>query len=221
MTITYPRKVWIVRHAEREDNINRNWRKLEGAEDLTSDNSMLSKRGKQQAIECKNRFKNAQISHIFASPFDRTIETASTIIEGRNMKVKAEGGLCEALYLCEKPNPGFWETDKLKKKFPLVDEDYVPIYSKYTLPREGCGDDACVTRVGTTLRKIFEKYEGNLVLVGHGASIGACHEILMGDFKYVGQATVSEFEETAPGKYRCNYSSDSSHLSDKKNLRPW
>ncbi|CAL2030119.1 hypothetical protein CAEBREN_23820 [Caenorhabditis brenneri] len=219
-TVTYPRKIWIVRHAEREDNVNRNWRKVEGSEGLSSDNSMLSQRGKQQARECKTRFQNADISHIFASPFDRTIETASTIIEGKNMKVKAEGGLCEALYLCEKP-PGFWETEKLKEKFPLVDEDYVPIYSRYTLPKEPCGDDGCVPRVQKTLRALFEKYEGNLVLVGHGASIGACHEVLMGDFKYVGQATVSEFEEYAAGRYRCNYSSCSSHLSDKKNLRPW
>ncbi|CAP25667.2 Protein CBG05150 [Caenorhabditis briggsae] len=215
MTITYPRKIWIVRHAEREDNVNRHWRKLDGADGLASDNSMLSARGKQQANECKNRFKNAQIAHCFASPFDRTIETASTIIEEKNLKVKAEGGLCEALYLCEKP-PGFWETEQLAEKFLLVDTDYVPVYSRYTLPKEACGDDACVKRVGDTLRKLFEKFEGNLLLVGHGASIGACHEILMGDFKYVGQATVSEFEETAPGKYRCNFSSDSSHLSDKK-----
>ncbi|CAO4359985.1 unnamed protein product [Caenorhabditis nigoni] len=183
MTITYPRKIWIVRHAEREDNVNRHWRKLEGADGLASDNSMLSTRGKQQAKECKNRFKNAQIAHCFASPFDRTIETASTIIEDKNLKVKAEGGLCEALYLCEKP-PGFWETEQLAEKFPLVDKDYVPVYSRYTLPKEACGDDACVKRVGDTLRKLFEKFEGNLLLVGHGASIGACHEILMGDFKY-------------------------------------
>uniref|UniRef100_A0A8R1I012 Uncharacterized protein n=1 Tax=Caenorhabditis japonica TaxID=281687 RepID=A0A8R1I012_CAEJA len=159
MTIKYPRKIWIVRHAEREDNINRNWRKLDGAEGLASDNSMLSNRGKQQAKECQNRFKNTDITHVFASPFDRTVETASVIVESKNLKVKAEGGLCEALYLCEKP-PGFWETDKLAQKFPLIDSDYVPFYSRYTLPKESCGDDACVPRVGATLRKIFEKYEG-------------------------------------------------------------
>ncbi|CAI5437696.1 unnamed protein product [Caenorhabditis angaria] len=220
MPITYPRKIWIVRHAEREDNINKNWRRLEEAEDLARDNSMLSERGRQQAKECQQRFKNAQIDHCFASPFDRTIETASTIVEGKGLKVKAEGGLCEALYLCEQP-PGFWETAELAEKFPLVDTAYFPEFSKFTLPREGCGDDACVSRVRQTLKKLFERHEGNLLLVGHGASIGACHEVLMGEFKYVGQATVSEFEETAPNCYRHKYSSDASHLSDKKNLRPW
>lgn len=76
-------------------------------------------------------------------------------------------------------------------------------------------------KINKNTPQIIDFLSGNLLLVGHGASIGACHEVLMGDFKYVGQATVSEFEETAPGKYRHNYSSDSSHLSDKKNLRPW
>ncbi|CAB3407059.1 unnamed protein product [Caenorhabditis bovis] len=220
MAIKYPRKIWIVRHAEREDNINRGWRNLPEAKGLTRDNSILSARGRKQAAECQVRFKNQKIDHVFSSPFDRTIETASIIVGDKGLKVKAEGGLCEALYLCESP-PGFWETDKLADKFPLVDRDYIPVYSKYTLPKEGDGDDACVDRVRTTLKRIFEKYEGNLLLVGHGASIGACHEVLHGDFKYVGQATVTEFEETAPGKYKMNYSSDASHLSDKSNLRPW
>ncbi|CAD6196282.1 unnamed protein product [Caenorhabditis auriculariae] len=218
--VTYPRKIWVVRHAEREDNINRGWRKLEGSEGLASDNSMLSARGKQQARECAQRFKNHDIAHVFASPYDRTVETASTIVAGKNLKVKAEPGLCEALYLCEKP-PGFWSNEQLAEKFPLVDLDYVPVYSKYTLPKEGYGDDACVPRVKSTLSQIFSRFEGNLLLVGHGASIGAVHEVLMEDFKYVGQATVSEFEETAPDCFRHKYSSDASHLSDRRNLRPW
>lgn len=58
-------------------------------------------------------------------------------------------------------------------------------------------------------------------MVGHGASIGAIHEVLTDDFKYVGQATVSKFTETAPGKFKEDYSSDASHLSDKRDLRPW
>lgn len=90
---------------------------------------MLSARGKQQAKECQARFKNTKIDHVFASPFDRTVETASVIVGDKDLKVKAEGGLCEALYLCEKP-PGFWETEKLAEKFPLIDRDYVPVYSR-------------------------------------------------------------------------------------------
>ncbi|CAI4222520.1 unnamed protein product [Auanema sp. JU1783] len=216
----YPRNIWVVRHAEREDNINNRWNRLPEAEGLARDNSQLSKRGCTQASECSKRFQKINIDHVFASPFDRTIHTASVIVGDKNLKVKPEPGLCEALYLCEKP-ASFWATEDLRKKFHLVDEDYIPVFSKHTMPKEGMGDDACVPRLRTTLNRLTEKYEGDLLLVGHGASIGAIHEVLMGDFKYVGQATVSKFTESAPGKFSMDYSSDSSHLSDKNNLRPW
>ncbi|VDP31279.1 unnamed protein product [Heligmosomoides polygyrus] len=204
----------------REDNINRSWRNEPGANGLAPDNSLLSERGRTQARECATRFRKANISHVFASPYDRTIETASIIVAGKNLLVKPEPGLCEALYLCQKP-PGFWESDKLKEKFPLVDTDYLPVYSKYTLPKEGFGDDACIPRVRSTLQRITEKYDGDLLLVSHGAPIGAIHEIWNNDFSYVGQATVSKFVEIEKGKFRMEFSSDASHLSDKRNLRPW
>ncbi|KHJ89934.1 phosphoglycerate mutase family protein [Oesophagostomum dentatum] len=50
------RAVWAVRHAEREDNVNRNWRRLPTARDLQSDNPMLSERGIRQAKECAERY---------------------------------------------------------------------------------------------------------------------------------------------------------------------
>ncbi|KAK6727422.1 hypothetical protein RB195_005239 [Necator americanus] len=218
--MSYPRTIWVVRHAEREDNINRKWRSLPGADGLASDNSMLSERGRTQAKECAVRFSKVNLNHVFASPYDRTIETASIIVGDKGLLVKPEPGLCEGLYMCENP-PGFWEPEKLKEKFPLVDTDYISVFSKHTLPKEGFGDDACIPRVRTTLNRITEKYDGDLMLVSHGAPIGAIHEIWMGDFKYVGQATVTKFVEVDKGKIRMEFSSDASHLSDKRNLRPW
>ncbi|EYC16652.1 hypothetical protein Y032_0033g2765 [Ancylostoma ceylanicum] len=53
--MSYPRTIWVVRHAEREDNINRKWRSLPGGSELASDNSMLSERGRTQAKECAVR----------------------------------------------------------------------------------------------------------------------------------------------------------------------
>lgn len=214
------RTIWVVRHAEREDNINRNWRSLPSASGLTSDNSLLSERGRLQAKECAERFRKVNIAHVFASPFDRTIETASIIVADKNLLVKPEPGLCEALYLCEKP-VGFWDTKDLKEKYPLVDTDYIPVYSKNTLPKEGCSDDACLSRVRSTLNRLTEKYDGDFLLVSHGAPIGAIHEIWTGDFTYVGQATVSKFVQVDKGKFRMEFSNDASHLSDKRNLRPW
>uniref|UniRef100_A0A1I7ZIZ0 Phosphoglycerate mutase family protein n=1 Tax=Steinernema glaseri TaxID=37863 RepID=A0A1I7ZIZ0_9BILA len=211
------RILWVVRHAEREDNINRRWRENS---DLRPDNSPLSKRGCVQAQELAKRFENVQLDHVFASPFDRTVDTASRLVGHRDIAINVEPGLCEALYLCERP-PGFEPIEKIKAKYPLVDINYQPIVGP-KMPKEGYGDDACVPRLRTTLNGILGACKtGSVLLMAHGASVGAIHEVLIGDFKYVGQATVTKFVEKSQGKFQLEFSGDSSHLSDRSNLRPW
>ncbi|TMS36125.1 hypothetical protein L596_003373 [Steinernema carpocapsae] len=211
------RVLWVIRHAEREDNINRRWREQS---DLLSDNSPLSKRGCVQAQELAKRFENVDLDHVFSSPFDRTIDTVSRLVGSRDININVEPGLCEALYLCERP-PGFESLEKIKSKYPLVNEDYQPIVGP-KMPKEGYGDDACVPRLRTTLSGILDRCKsGSILLMGHGASVGAIHEVLTGDFKYVGQATVTKLVEKSPGQFHLEFSGDSSHLSDRSNLRPW
>ncbi|VDL76717.1 unnamed protein product [Nippostrongylus brasiliensis] len=214
------RIIWVIRHAEREDNINQNWQSLPEAKGLGRDNSMLSARGRIQAKECADRFADVNIAHLFASPYDRTIETATYIAEGKGLLIKPEAGLCEVLTECHHP-PLFWDTSQLKKKFPLVDTDYKPVYTKDTMPPELEGDESCIPRVRRTLREIIQKYDGDLLLVSHGAPVGAIHQVWGGSFTYVGQATVSKFVEKEKGVVDLQYSSDCSHLSDKSNLRPF
>lgn len=60
-----------------------------------------------------------------------------------------------------------------------------------------------------------------VLLVSHGAPIGAIHTVLGGSWKYVGQATVSKFVKKPKGGYIKELSNDASHLTDKTNLRPW
>ncbi|KHJ89933.1 phosphoglycerate mutase family protein [Oesophagostomum dentatum] len=218
--MTGGRVVWVVRHAEREDNINKSWRDLPAARDLGLDNPMLSERGRRQCMECAARFRDIKIAHVFASPYDRTIETASIIVAGRNLLVKPELGLCESLHHCTDP-PGFWDTARLKKKYPLVDAAYVPIFSRHTLPKVEFGDYASTPRIRSTLISLTEKYSGDLLLVSHGAPIACVHKVWHDQYFYVGQASVTKFVEVEKGKFRLEYSADISHLSDKNNLRPW
>ncbi|CAJ0941000.1 unnamed protein product, partial [Mesorhabditis belari] len=218
--VQYPRTIWVVRHCEREDNIDHNWRKKAEFKKFHHDNSPLSARGKKQADELANRFKNVTINHCFASPFDRTIETAAAIVKGKNLLINPEPGFIEVLYLCEKP-PSYWENSELKKHYPDVNENYLPFFTKNTLPKEDFGDEGCIDRVGRTLEHIFGNYHGDLLFVSHGAAIGAIHANLVNDFLYVGQATVSKFVETQKGVFEMKTTSDSSHLSDQRNLRPW
>lgn len=179
---------------------------------------MLSARGRFQARECATRFSTVNLAHIFASPFDRTMETASIIADRKGLLVKPEPGLCEVLGECQRP-PGFWSTDRLKTKFPLADINYQSIYVKETLPEEKWGDDSCIPRLRRVLPELLKEHEGDLLLVSHGAPIGAIHYVWGSSFTYVGQATVSKFVETNKGVH-LEYSGDSSHLSDRSNLRP-
>ncbi|EPB67297.1 phosphoglycerate mutase family protein [Ancylostoma ceylanicum] len=204
----------------REDNINIDWRKLPQARGLTSDNTMLSDRGRRQAKECAARFRNVNITNVFASPFDRTIQTASIIADEKNLLVKPEPGLCEALHHCCDP-PGFWTPEKLKEKYPLVDAKYIPAFPRTSLPKQEFGDNECKPRIRVTLNRLTEKYDGDLLLVSHGAPIAAIHKVWNNQYLYVGQATVSKFIEVEKGMFRLEFSSDASHLSDKSNLRPW
>ncbi|CAD5220909.1 unnamed protein product [Bursaphelenchus xylophilus] len=217
------RRLYVVRHAEREDNVNHNWRKKYPG--FTEDNTPLSDRGRSQANELKEFFRDIEISNIYVSPFDRTMETATILLDGHENKINVEPGICEALYLCEKP-AGFWGVEKLKEKFTRVDLAYCPAFS-HPMPEEGCGDSACTPRVRKTIEHILDLNpgSGNIVLVGHGASIGGVHSALGHGFQYVGQATVSIFDETAPNsrKFKLVESSGASHLSpsNRKNLRAY
>ncbi|VDM99766.1 unnamed protein product [Thelazia callipaeda] len=208
---------WVVRHAEREDNINSAWHKNS---DLKSDNAPLSKRGQKQADELGARFDKIHLDHIFVSPFDRTLETATRLLRGhKNASIKVEPGLCEGLYMCEDP-PGYEDLHILKQKYPLIDASYRSIMP-WKLPKEDYGDEACTFRVRSTLEAIEKLYSNSeVLLVSHGAPIGAIHEMLSGSWKYVGQATVSKFVKKPRG-YKMELSNDASHLSDKTNLRPW
>ncbi|ETN82864.1 phosphoglycerate mutase family protein [Necator americanus] len=210
------RAVYVVRHAEREDNINRNWKKLAAVQNLADDNPMLSQRGRLQAKECAARFKNIEIRNVFASPYDRTMETASIIVADKGLLVKPEPGLCEVLHHCLNP-PGFWETIKLKQKYPLVDTKYVPVFTKVS----PCKNNVTVTyfTVSVTLTSSFVL--GDLLLVSHAPPIGAIHELWDLRYTCVGQATVSKFIEVEKGKFRLEFSADASHLSSQRNLRPF
>uniref|UniRef100_A0AC34F8C5 Phosphoglycerate mutase n=1 Tax=Panagrolaimus sp. ES5 TaxID=591445 RepID=A0AC34F8C5_9BILA len=214
------RILYIIRHAERIDNIDSSWRKKAGNE-FKSDNSPLSPRGHKQCSELAKWFKDIEVEHIFASPFDRTLDTATRMIGDRKFSIKPEAGFLEALYLCCSP-PSVRAFDILKETYPLIDESYVPVVNpwKEGFKKEGSGDDACTPRVKKTINHILDNYDGNIAIVSHGAPIGALLETLLGEWTYVGQCTVSKLIEKN-GKWKAESIADDNHLSDKSNLRPW
>ncbi|KAI6216729.1 hypothetical protein M3Y99_01801500 [Aphelenchoides fujianensis] len=188
------RRLYVVRHAEREDNVNRDWQRVH--QRFTKDNSPLSDRGRRQAEELREYFKDITID-----------ETATILLGGHPNHIQVEPGRCEALYLCQKPQPGFWPMHELVQKFERVDMDYKPVFPP-PMPKEGMGDEGRVPRLEKTIDTILARcpesrvngcFASNIVPLRHGASITAIHYVLISDFSYVGQATVSIFDEKPPG----------------------
>ncbi|CAD5222266.1 unnamed protein product [Bursaphelenchus xylophilus] len=210
------RRIYVVRHAEREDNVNSKWRR--DYPEFKSDNSPLSKRGRSQCDDLRKYFENIEIGSIYASPFDRTMETASILLGNKENKIKVEPGFIEILYLCEDP-PGYWPIDQLADKFPKVDLSYKPVFK--TCPPE----DDCLERVDKTLRKILDREEDteNIVVVSHGSPVASIYESLTGRYQYIGQATISIFEEARAGSghFVCIQRAGRDHLSaeNRVNLR--
>uniref|UniRef100_A0A914UQ20 Uncharacterized protein n=1 Tax=Plectus sambesii TaxID=2011161 RepID=A0A914UQ20_9BILA len=183
------RTIWICRHGERVDNIDHGW----GRSCRAWDDPPLSERGIAQAREVALRLKDEHIDHIISSPFERCVQTAQFIANdhSRPLHINLEHGICESLYLCQKP-PGWLTSHELKTLYPNVNVEYEPML-KALAHDEPMGDDGCVPRVRETLTKLLKEYQGNILLVGHGSSIGALHEVLHKRWKYVGQCTLSKF----------------------------
>ncbi|MBC1220432.1 histidine phosphatase family protein [Nostoc sp. UCD121] len=157
--------VWIARHANRLDFVNPDWF-------LTAERRYdppLSDDGMVQAQQLARRLKKENISHIFASPFLRTVQTANAVAELLNLPIKLETGLSEWLnpvWMTEEPER--LSTPALAKLFPRIDTSYTSrIAAKYPETHEKVRE-----RSGQTARCLAtEFFPEDILLVAHGASV--------------------------------------------------
>ncbi|MEG3851206.1 histidine phosphatase family protein, partial [Microcoleus sp. herbarium19] len=155
--------VWIARHGNRIDFVNPDWF-------LTAEHRYdphLSEDGHIQAKQLGNRLTGERISHIFASPFLRTVQTANHAAVALDLSIKLEWGLCEWLnpeWMTEMP-----ETESvadLCRRFPRIDASYKGGVANYPETAE-----ACLKRAGETAKRLAAEFPDDMLLVGHGASV--------------------------------------------------
>ncbi|MBG1271656.1 histidine phosphatase family protein [Nostoc sp. WHI] len=157
--------VWIARHANRLDFVNPDWF-------LTAERRYdppLSDDGFVQAQQLAKRLKAEKISHIFASPFLRTVQTANAVAEVMDLPIKLETGLSEWLnpaWMTEEPER--LSTPALAELFPRIDIGYTSrIAAKYPETHEKVRE-----RSGQTARCLAtEFFPQDILLVAHGASV--------------------------------------------------
>lgn len=85
--------VFIARHGERIDHVDRTWR----ASAANPYDAFLTQKGLAQARALGRHLKNKDVTHIFASPFYRTVQTANQVAQELGLPMKIEPGLGEYL----------------------------------------------------------------------------------------------------------------------------
>ena len=167
--------VWIARHANRLDFVHPDWFLTA----VRRYDPPLSEDGIVQTQQLAQRLQTETITHIFASPFLRTVQTANAVAEVLNLRIKLETGLSEWLnphWMTEAPE--IHSISELKALFPRIDSDYTPVVSAEYPETEVQVQE----RSGKTAQLLAsECYPENILLVGHSASVQGAAMGLVGD----------------------------------------
>lgn len=169
-----PQIVWIARHGNRLDFVNPEW--FNTAE--RPYDPPLSEDGIVQARQLGQRLLGESIAHIFASPFLRTVQTASMVADALDLPIKLESGLSEWLNPAWMKNePERLPLEVLQERFPRID----PSYTSRAIARYPETSDQVLDRTSKTVRHLVAEFSQDILLVGHGASVvGATHGLVGG-----------------------------------------
>jgi probable phosphoglycerate mutase len=141
-----------------------------------STNVQLSDEGRSQVARLAARLSSANITAIYASPLDRTIETARILAEPHGLEVKPCDGLREISH-------GHWEEltrKEVDQKFPQEAEEWEK--DPYTFAPSGGESGLAVTaRALPALMEILRAHPGKKILVvSHKATIRLLLSSLLG-----------------------------------------
>lgn len=156
--------VWIARHGNRLDFVNPEWFNTAARRY----DPPLSEDGFVQAAELAQRLKGEDINHIFASPFLRTIQTATEIAKVLNLPIKLEAGLSEwhnPKWMTEMPE--IHPQELLADKYPSIDWNYQSCFTPHY--PETRAD--VYQRLVKTIQKLLFNYSENILIVGHGITV--------------------------------------------------
>lgn len=168
----------LIRHGQREDFENPRWR--EGAE--RPYDTPLSPRGFCQAADVARVLSTQGVGVLYASPFLRTLQTASVIAETLRLPIRLEPGFCEWL------NPAWQDTAPLlpdaaeaSRQFPAIDLTYRPLL--HPVFPEFDERIEVLARVTQMLQALFERHPAaHVAIVTHGAPLAqSCALMLPGE----------------------------------------
>ena len=204
--------VWIARHGNRLDFVNPEWFNTAARRY----DPPLSEDGFIQAAELGQRLKSESISHILASPFLRTIQTANEVAKVLNLPIKLEAGLSEwhnPDWMSESPE--IQTQDFLRAEYPLIDWNY----KSCVFPQYPESKAEVYSRTAATVKQLLTQFSSDILIVGHGASVfGATKSFIPDtpDFK-VSLCSLTKVVRDQDHNWDLEFCVDTSHLSQTEN----
>lgn len=204
--------VWITRHGNRYDFVNPDWF-------ITAKRRYdphLAQDGIIQAQELGHRLKSEKITHIFSSPFLRTVQTAHEIASILDLSIKLEAGLGEWL------NPNWMDYCPQIRSHQELIVDYPRIdlaYHSQVIPQYPESEEMVQKRTQEIAQKLAHDFSGELLFVGHGASVLGTAEGLLGKpLKIrVSFCCLTKLVQNK-GSWEVEISGDTSHLSQTEKI---
>lgn len=201
--------LYIIRHGQREDSIAGH--RPAASRPCDPDITAI---GRQQAKETGSRLADKNLSIIYASPFLRTMTTASLIAEQCKVKIRPEWGLAEWFrsdWWSEWP--GTISVDVLHRMFPMT-ELFEP---SGVYPVLGEDQWSMFARYLKTAQILAERHAGeNIAFVTHGGAImGIPTGLVSWDVKGWEQHRQCGISKLVckKGKWKDEYLNDVSHLT--------
>jgi len=174
--------IWIARHARRLDFDDPSW----AARAERPHDPPLSPAGEREAQALARRLEPEPIAHLFSSPFLRCIQTAHAVATRLGLAIRVEPGLSEWLNRDWFPSfPDVLPLAELARRAPEIDDSYAARGSA----RYGESGEEALLRSARVARRLASEFPGDLLLVGHGASVIGAVSGLLGE---LGSAGVRE-----------------------------
>lgn len=166
--------IWLVRHGSRQDVETPEW--IETA--ARPHDSPLAENGWIQARETGAWLaRETDARHLLASPFLRTVQTASCISEALGLPIKIEAGLAELFLEKWFPfHPNLPDAATVARDYPAMDATS----TSFVEPQYPEDDAAVVERTQRTMAAITQQLSGTVVCVSHGGAIAHLCKALVG-----------------------------------------
>mmetsp|Transcript_36527 Transcript_36527/g.146047 ORF Transcript_36527/g.146047 Transcript_36527/m.146047 type:complete len:228 (-) Transcript_36527:1266-1949(-) len=207
-------RVYIVRHGERIDHVDRSWKT---GSDLPDD-PFLTVRGLKQAHDLAVRLKDANVTHIFCSPFYRCIQTANETAKLISVPIKLEHGAGEFLSSrWFKENPRLRSTKDLASEFHMIDTSYESFWK----PQYPESLEQLSARTGSVTKHLVDNFldSGSILIVSHGHVIEKLANSLAPTVRinWVTYCALVELCPDSEGSYCVEANGDTSYLSEPEN----